>query len=204
MYLSKLKLQDFKKKFNKKLRKPEEDEAKFSKVKQELSLHLKDFGHELEILKDLDIFIEGYSLCFSYTETTGNPMKIRLIWKINRLNKKYVQKMMEDFVLNDLKYDEVPKLLITDSFMYQNLAMYWPHQKQIDISTHVISQFKVDTVRQIIKHELIHYYLDVKGLEANDTSDNFIELVIKHNAYISEEKSAKDAFDKYMNNYIYS
>lgn len=201
LHLVEYDLRTFKKNFNEKTRKQASDKVKFKTVKKELLEHIhKVVGEEydLHIFKDLNIFIEGYSLCFSYIETTDQPMTIRLKWKVNELTEYDITRMVNDFCVKNLKIDDIPKIQITDSFMYQNLALYWPKDKQITISLEMIHQFSPNFVLSVIKHEILHHYLTIKGKDASDTSMEFISLLIKYNAYISKAPDAQVALQEYL------
>lgn len=198
MKLTKFKLQQFKSDFNKKTREDVSDKEKFKTLKLELIDHLSQFDEKIKSLPNLKLYIEGFSLCMSYLEENNQTMKIRFIWKINDMTKEDVIKIMEDFGNNVLKIDSVPNLLITNSFMYQNLSIYWPNQNQIDISTQTINQLSEELVEKVIKHEMIHAYLSQQGKDASDTSPHFVRLIHEHNAYVSTDPSAKQAYDDYV------
>lgn len=197
MLITDYKLKDFSDSFNKKIRKKANHTTKFKILKRELNEHLSKFEKTTKDFKDLKIFTEGNSLCFSYEETTNQKMLIRLMWRLNDLGPNDILKMVDDFAKKELEIKTKPIVNIVYSFMYQNMALYWPKQKQIDISLFTINQLDEETVLKLIKHEMIHYYLDINGKDADDTSDDFIEMVINHEAYVSAEESAAKAYKEY-------
>lgn len=197
MIINEYKLQDFKTDFNNKLRKPTKNELKFKALKKELNEHLSKFGKTIKDLENLKIFVEGNSLCFSYREDTNQDMLIRLMWRINELGPKDILNMVKKFATEDLKIETKPRLNISNGFMYQNLALYWPKQKQIDISMFTVNQLEEEEVLKLVKHEMIHYYLDIEGKNPSDTSSDFIEMVIIHDAYVSLEEEASRAYKIY-------
>ena len=204
MLLTKYKLQSFVKEFEKPLREPlgkeMTDKQIFAELKQELVTHLKtiDESLDLKVFEDLNIYLEGVSLCFSYKETTGQPMVIRLVRRVNDLTPKLVKDYIFKFIKEELGGDDFPYVTFPRSFNYQHLAIYWPQNKIIAISNHMYQQLEQKEVESILRHEAIHHFLNTKGEPASDVDDEFIELLLKHKGYLSQEVSAQAALVKFI------
>ena len=203
MILTKYELKRFVKEYETKLREPLEnlsDKEVFKELKEELLEYLKTFDESLDlhVFEDLNVYLEGISLCFSYKETTGQPMKVRLIRRVNDLTVESIKEYVHKFIKEDLGGSSIPSLSFPNTFNYQNLGMYWPDEKIITISSHMYMQHDQKEVESILRHEAIHHYLNEKGLPASDNDDEFIELVLKHDAYISLEASAQASLVKFV------
>lgn len=196
MLLSDFKLRDFKKVFNKKVRKDVSNKQKFKIVKKELNDYLTNFGASLRSLPNLKIKTYGKLLYFSYTETTNTTTEINLLWKINSLEYEDLVEFVEDFSkILDVK---TPTLRTTDVFTYNELATYWPDGEVILIGEYAYKTISEDLVKKILKHEIIHHYLYVNGKDPSDTSEDFIKMIIEYNAYVSLEKEAIKAYNEYI------
>lgn len=192
------KLKEFKEKFNSKLRKPAEKDQKFDQLKYELNQHLKEMGETSKVLPNLKIYIEDYSLCFSYTEISGSDLEVRLIWKIVEINDVKVNNLVSSFCKVLKIEEELPKIQITNGFTRSNFALYYPNEKKILVSNHFILQHKWSLVKAVIKHEILHHYCFIKNMGARDTDEDFIKLLIIHKAYISKAPDAQKAYKDFL------
>ena len=203
MLLVKLKLQQFMNEYELKLRKPIgedfDDKKAFSELKEELTKHLKsiDENLSLEVFKDFKIYLEGYSLCFSYKETTENNMVIRLVRRVNELTPKDIKEYVYAFIKEDLGGDVFPMITFPRNFTYQHLAMYWVDDRIIAVGNHMYKQLDEEKVKSILRHEAIHHFLSVKGKPSNDTDADFMGLVVLHDAFVSQDPSAQEAMKKF-------
>ena len=201
MLIKDYKLREFRDEFNSKVRKPTvEHSDKYKRLKQELTAHLKPFGVKLKVFNDLNFFVEGNTLFMTYRETTQQRMKLTFLWRVNNFDQKDIEKMAEDFCINDLKMDEedLPKIQIDKTYTRQNLAIYWQDTKTISTSIYTINQLEEAEVLSIIKHECIHHYLSINGKNPADTSEDFIKMVYDHDAYISREQEAYKEYEKFL------
>lgn len=198
MILTQYKLREFKVLFNAEIREDVDDKIKFKIFKKSLLDWLKQYNVDLHIFPDLKIEIEGYSLVMSYTETTGTTMKIRFLWRISVMTIKDVLDYCSEFCLQ-LGIKE-PTINVTDQFTYNNLGLYYPQDRTLVISEHVVFQFKPETAKAIMRHELLHHYCNIKGLGARDVDYDFIELLIKYDAYISKAPEANMAYETFVAN----
>lgn len=200
MLLDEFKLQSFVRNFNEELREDTDEDVKFNTLKKELNMHLKKFDKKLEDLPDLKIYVDQYDvLRFSYFETINNTMEIRLLWKINELTEDDINEYIKEFLTKDLDLDEdeLPSLNYVKSNMNQYLALYWPDNYSIVLSKYIANQFSEDAVKSIIRHECIHHYLTVKGMDASDESEDFVKLIREHDAYVSKDIKALKAYEKF-------
>lgn len=195
MILHDLKLREFKEVFNSKKRKPTSDLEKFKTFKNEL---IEWSGEDLYIFDDLEIYMEGFSLVMKYRETTNTIMKLRFVWNLQEVDIENVNKFIDDFC-KELKVKK-PRILITEEFMWGNLGLYYPEDRQLVISEHTILQLRECEVQAIIKHELIHHYCNVKGLGARDIDPDFINLIVEKEAYISLAPEAQAAYYQFIAN----
>lgn len=201
MLIKDYKLREFRDEFNSKVRKPTvEHSDKYKRLKQELTAHLKPFGEKLKVFNDLNFYVEGNTLFMTYKETTQQRMKLTFLWRVNNFDQKDIEKMAEDFCINDLKMDEedLPKIQIDKTYTRQNLAIYWQDTKTISTSIYTINQLEEAEVLSIIKHECIHHYLSINGKNPADTSEDFIRMVYDHDAYISREQEAYKEYEKFL------
>lgn len=198
MILTDYKLREFKATFNAQIREDVDDKTKFKIFKMELLQWLKSYDVDLHVFPDLKIEVEGYSLVMSYTETTDTTMTIRFMWRVSRMTIVEVLDFCSQFCL-ELGVKE-PTINVTDQFTYNNLGLYYPQDKTLVISEHIIFQFKPETVIAILKHELLHHYCNVKKLGARDVDYDFIELLIKYDAYISKAPEANLAYETFVAN----
>lgn len=200
MLLDEFKLQSFVRNFNDELREDTDEDVKFNTLKKELNMHLKKFNKKLEDLPDLKIYVDQYDILrFSYFETINNSMEIRLLWKINELTEDDIKEYIKEFLTKDLdlEEDELPSLNYVKSNMNQYLALYWPDNYSIVLSKYIANQFSEDAVKSIIRHECIHHYLTVKGMDASDESEDFVKLIREHDAYVSKDIKALKAYEKF-------
>lgn len=204
MILKKYKLREFSLKFEKELREPIgekfSNEDAFKELKEELLTYLKTFDESLDLhlFDDLNIYLEGFSLCFSYKETTGQKMTIRLIRRVNDLTPKIIKDYINTFIEDKLGGDDFPYVTFPRTFSYQHLAIYWPEDRLIAISNHMYQQLPQEEVESVLRHEAIHHYLNVSGLPAGDMDDEFIELLLEHNGYISKELGVQAAISAFV------
>lgn len=199
MLLDEFKLRSFTRRFNNKLREDTNKDVKFNTLKKELSAHLKKFDKTLKDLPDLKVYIDEYNILrFSYFETINNTMEIRLLWKINELDANDIKEYIKEFLTKDLDLDEgeLPFLNYVESDTNQYLALYWPDNCSIVLSNYVANQFSEDIVKSIIRHECIHHYLTVNRMDASDESDDFVKLIKEHDAYVSKDVKALQAYNK--------
>lgn len=199
MLLDEFKLQNFVRNFNDELREDADEDVKFNTLKKELNKHLKTFDKTLKDLPDLKVYIDEYNILrFSYFETINNTMEIRLLWKINELSEDDIKEYIKEFLTEDLDLDEddLPSLNYVKSNTNQYLALYWPDNYSIVLSNYVANQFPEDVVKSIIRHECIHHYLTINGMDASDESDDFVKLIKEHDAYISKDVKALQAYNK--------
>lgn len=201
MLLKKYEMREFSDLFSKKLRKPisgnfSQDQA-FKELKTELVEHLKKFDStlDLKVFDELTFFFEGFSLCMKYKETTGQPMAIRFIRKANDLTEKDILDYVSVF-LSQLGEVEMPRISFEKVYSKQNLAMYWTLDKIISISRHTYMQLDEETVKSLLRHEAIHHYLNVNGLPSSDTSEEFIELLLEHDGFLTDDEEAKKVVEK--------
>lgn len=200
MLLDEFKLQNFIHNFNNKLREDTDEDVKFNTLKKELSAHLKKFDKTLEVLPDLKVYVDEYNvLRFSYFETINNTMEIRLLWKINDLDEDDIREYIKKFSTGDLGLDEddLPSLNYVESNTNQYLALYWPDNYSIVLSNYIANQFPEDVVKSIVRHECIHHYLTIKGMDASDESEDFVKLIKEHDGYVSKDVEALKAFDRF-------
>lgn len=197
MLLNDLEIQKFVKKFNEKKRKVVETNEKFNTLKKELNIHLKEYGKKLRSLEHFDVFLESNVLKFRYLENTGVMMTVELMWKVNELTREDIEKYIEEFSVNDLEIekDKLPLLNLVKSNTHQYFALYWPDTQSIVISDYVINQLDEEVVKSILRHEIIHHYLHINGKDPSDNSRGFVELVKKHDAYISQDAEALKAYN---------
>lgn len=201
MLIKDYKLREFRDEFNSKVRKPTvEHSDKYRNLKQELTAHLKPFGKKLKVFNDLNFYVEGNTLFMTYKETTQQRMKLTFLWRVNNLDQKDIEKMVEDFCIDDLKMDEedLPKVQIDKAYTRQNLAIYWQDTKTISTSIYTINQLEEAEVLSVIKHECIHHYLSINGKNPADTSKEFIKMIHDHDAYISREQEAYKEYEKFL------
>lgn len=203
MLLKRYELKKFSNEFSKKTRKPigEDFTTKqaFKELKLELIDYLKTFDKELDLklFEELEFFFEGFSLCMRYKETTGQPMTIRFIRRVNDLTPELIKEYIKTFIKEELKGDVMPTITFPRAFGYQNLAIYWPGERIIAISMHTYMQLEEEEVKSILRHEAIHHYLNVKGEPAGDTDDEFIELLLEHDGILSQDPIAVVAVDNF-------
>ena len=203
MLIKDYKLREFRDEFNSKVRKPTvEHSDKYRHLKQELTAHLKPFGKKLKVFNDLNFYVEGNTLFMTYKETTQQRMKLTFLWRVNNLDQKDIEKMVEDFCINDLKMEkeDLPKVQIDKAYTRQNLAIYWQDTKTISTSIYTINQLEEAEVLSVIKHECIHHYLSINGKDPADTSEEFIDLIIEHDAYVSKDEDAYNKYEEHLNN----
>lgn len=201
MLIKDYKLREFRDEFNSKVRKPTvEHSDKYKRLKQELTAHLKPFGVKLKVFNDLNFFVEGNTLFMTYRETTQQRMKLTFLWRVNNFDQKDIEKMAEDFCINDLKMnkEDLPRIQLEKTYTRQNLAIYWQDTKTISTSIYTINQLEEAEVLSIIKHECIHHYLSINGKNPADTSEDFIKMVYDHGAYISREQEAYKEYEKFL------
>ena len=60
------------------------------------------------MFEDFNVYLEGISLCFSYKETTGQPMKVRLIRRVNNLTVESIKEYVHKFIKEDLGGSSIP------------------------------------------------------------------------------------------------
>lgn len=196
MLIHDLKLREFKDEFNSKKRSTSPDISKFKVFKREL---IEWIGEDLYIFDDLQIYMEGFSLVMTYRETTNTIMKLRFIWNLDEaMDIEEANKFIDDFC-KELEVKK-PRVLITEEFMWGNLGLYYPEDRQLVISEQTILQIKRYQVQAIIKHELIHHYCTVKKLGARDIDADFINLIVEKNAYISLAPEAQAAYYQFIAN----
>lgn len=204
MLLTKYRLNDFVKGYEKPLREPLgdnfSDEDAFKELKEELIAYLKSHDEKLDlnVFEDLNIYLEGFSLCFSYKETTGQKMTIRVIRRVNDLTPKIIKDYVSKFIKDELGEVVLPLITFPRTFNHQHLAIYWPDDKIIAISNHMYMQHTQEEVESILRHEAIHHYLNVLQKPASDVDDEFIELLLKHDGFLSKEPSAQVAISKFV------
>lgn len=190
-------MKDFQKDFNLKIRKQATEKEKFKTLKLELIDHLKNFNVDLKAFKNLRIYMEGYSLCMTYTEITDQPIFFRFIWKIIEIDVEKINKLNQSFS-KEIAAPVYPTITITDSFTHANYGLYYPDEQNILISKHFIEQHKWPLISQVIKHEILHHLCTVKGLPANDTDEHFVRLLIKYGAFISLEENAQRVYKEVL------
>lgn len=195
MLILKYELRTFKKEFNSKVRKEVTTKEKFSTLKKELRAHLKTVGAKLEDLPELKIWSEGYDLYFEYTETTGTRMKIELFWASYIYDKEKLEIVANTF-METLKLEEEKRPLIdfTGETMRNTYGLYYPEQNMILMSKKFVQSRDFELVIKVMKHEILHAYCCLMEIPASDTDEPFIRLLIKYGAYISQEKSAQEAY----------
>lgn len=200
MLLVEYRLKDFQVYFNSKYRKLETNEDKFKIFKKELGLHLKQFNVDSKVFPDLKIWIENYVLYISYTETTNTTTKIEFHWLIEKYDEKKTISYINDFCDKlQVGLKDSLKVEITDKQTSNAYGLYYPSTKTFLFSSLLIESKKWSFIKKIIKHEVIHHYCLVNNLDPFDTSVDFIKLLIRYDAYISEEKGAQKAYRKYLN-----
>ena len=197
MLILKYKLRIFKDEFNAKIRKDVSTEEKFSTIKKELKAHLKTVDAKLEDLPELKIWSEGYDLYFEYTETTGTRMKIGLFWASYIFDKDKLETVADTFMNTiKLKKEKRPLITYTDETMRNTYGLYYPDQNTVLMSRKFVQSHDLGFVIRVLKHEILHAFCHIMGIPASDTDEPFIRLLIKHNAYISQEKSAQEAYQQ--------
>ena len=203
MLILKYELRIFRDNFNKKIRKLATNKVKFSTIKKELKAHLKDRGADLTDLPDLKIWAEGYDLYIEYTETTNTRMKIELFWASYIFNESELYKAANTF-METLKLEEGKRPLInfTDETMKNAYGLYYPDSNSILMSKKFVQSHDFDFVIKVLKHEILHAFCCIMGIPASDTDEPFIRLLIKYDAYISQEKSAQEAHHLVLNKMI--
>lgn len=200
MLILKYELRIFIDNFNKKIRKEATNKEKFSTIKKELKAHLKERGADLSVLPDLKIWAEGYDLYVEYTETTNTRMKLELFWASYIFNKNELDKVANSF-METLKIEEEKRPLITftDETMRNAYGLYYPDQNMVLMSKKFVQSHNLDLVIKVLKHEILHAFCRIIGIPALDTDEPFIRLLIKYDAYISQEKSAQEAYHNVLN-----
>lgn len=200
MLILKYELRIFIDNFNKKIRKEATNKEKFSTIKKELKAHLKERGADLTVLPDLKIWAEGYDLYVEYTETTNTRMKLELFWASYIFNKNELDKVANSF-METLKIEEEKRPLITftDETMRNAYGLYYPDQNMVLMSKKFVQSHNLDLVIKVLKHEILHAFCHIMGIPALDTDEPFIRLLIKYDAYISQEKSAQEAYHNVLN-----
>lgn len=197
MLISKYNLRIFKNEFNAKIRKSVSTKEKFSTIKKELKAHLKTVDAELEDLPELKIWSEGYDFYFEYTETTGTRMKIGLFWASYIFNKDKLETAAETFMNTiKLKKEKRPLITYTDETMRNTYGLYYPDQNTVLMSRKFVQSHDLGFVIRVLKHEILHAFCHIMGIPSSDTDEPFIRLLIKHNAYISREESAQEAYQE--------
>lgn len=197
MLLVDYRLREFIEKFNDMVRFEEEDsKVKFKTVKKELLSHLENYNQTLRVLPELRIStILDKNILVEYRETTGSMMKLHLIWKVNSFNLEKIKTIISDLA-KELNCTEPDEIIISDTHMSNVLAVYYQKSKKIIINNFMLLSHNDDEIKDILKHEMIHHKLSEKGLDASDTSEDFINEIIKHDAFVSGEPEAKKAYDK--------
>lgn len=200
MLILKYELRIFIDNFNKKIRKEATNKEKFSTIKKELKAHLKERGADLTDLPDLKIWAEGYDLYVEYTETTNTRMKLELFWASYIFNKNELDKVANSF-METLKIEEEKRPLITftDETMRNAYGLYYPDQNMVLMSKKFVQSHNLDLVIKVLKHEILHAFCRIMGIPALDIDEPFIRLLIKYDAYISQEKSAQEAYHNVLN-----
>lgn len=203
MLILKYELRIFIDNFNKEIRKEATNKEKFSTIKKELKAHLKERGADLTVLPDLKIWAEGYDLYVEYTETTNTRMKLELFWASYIFNKNELDKVANSF-MKTLKIEEEKKPLITftDETMRNAYGLYYPDQNMVLMSKKFVQSHDFDFVIKVLKHEILHAFCCIMRIPASDTDEPFIRLLIKYDAYISQEKSAQEAYHQVLNKMI--
>lgn len=203
MLILKYELRIFRDNFNKKIRKLATNKVKFSTIKKELKAHLKERGADLTDLPDLKIWAEGYDLYIEYTETTNTRMKIELFWASYIFNEIELDKVANAF-METLKLEEGKRPLITftDETMRNAYGLYYPDTNSILMSKKFVQSHDFDFVIKVLKHEILHAFCCIMGIPASDTDEPFIRLLIKYDAYISQEKGAQEAYHQVLNKMI--
>lgn len=197
MLILKYKLRIFRDEFNTKIRKDVSTEEKFSTIKKELKAHLKTVDAKLEDLPELKIWSEGYDLYFEYTETTGTRMKIGLFWASYIFDKDKLETTAETFMNTiKLKKEKRPLITYTDETMRNTYGLYYPDQNTVLMSRKFVQSHDLGFVIRVLKHEILHAFCHIMGIPASDTDEPFIRLLIKYDAYISQEKSAQEAYQQ--------
>lgn len=197
MLILKYGLRIFRDNFNKKIRKEATNKEKFSIIKKELKAHLKEKDADLTDLPDLEIWAEGYDLYIEYTETTNTRMKIGLFWASYIFDKDKLETAAETFMNTiKLKKDKRPLITYTDETMRNAYGLYYPDQNTVLMSRKFVQSHDLGFVIRVLKHEILHAFCHIMGIPASDTDEPFIRLLIKHNAYISQEKSAQEAYQQ--------
>lgn len=188
--------------FNETLREDVDDREKFNTLKKELNMHLKDYNASLKSLENLEIVKRGNVLSFEYKETTEQPMRVSLVWKINELKIDDLKEYVDDFCMTklELKEEELPRVQLVEGDMQHNYALYWPDTHTIVTSILTVNQLEEELIKSILRHEAIHHYLIIKNMDASDTSLEFMKLAKEHEAYVSEEKNARRSFEFFLEN----
>lgn len=196
MLILKYGLRIFRDNFNKKIRKEATNKEKFSIIKKELKAHLKEKDADLTDLPDLEIWAEGYDLYIEYTETTNTRMKIGLFWASYIFDKNELDKAANSFMGTlKLKEEKRPLITFTDETMKNAYGLYYPDQNTVLMSKKFVKSHDLDFVIRVLKHEILHAFCHIMGIPASDTDEPFIRLLIKYDAYISQEKSAQEAYE---------
>lgn len=202
LLINELDLKGFKAEFNKKKRRVCDVRHKFDTLKKELAAHLEKKGKTLRDLQGLNIYDDRGVLCFYYTENTGVIMTIRLLWKVSNKTEDELNFIANSFYVFDLKGEpgDCPRVEITDAPLNGNYGLYWPQQNKITLSIYFINGEKDELIESVLKHEVIHAFLYNSGKDARDTSDDFIKLIIEHNAFVSLEEEAQKAYENFKRN----
>lgn len=111
--------------------------------------------------------------------------------------KKYINNFCDDLLIM-----KRPNLIITDQFMNDNLGLYYPENQTLIFSEHLIKQLPKETVLALVRHELIHHYCSINNLGAKDVDNDFINLIIKFDAFVSQEEEAQRAYKTFIANFI--
>ena len=118
------------------------------------------------------------------------------VWKVSEVTTEEVEIYAKLFA-EELDI-EVPTINYSPSRQLNRMATYWPDTKSISISLITMKQISKGQLFSVIKHEILHHYCIEKGLGAYDTDDDFIKLVIKYGAFVSKEKEAYAAYERYI------